>query len=382
MVTERFRITIRQLRHLLICGFSALLSVKLMDYSMLRGGFDFINNHVAIFIAGAAITFCKKKRRNRYFNIFYFMLSMIVVSTFARKESEFYLTNIFAIIGISTFYNMDKDEYRCSVYGIVMGMLPFLLSWLRTFLTYETYLGNRGPLCFTVIGLLLATILLEKNRAYAFAVVGFNAILCLVGSSRTSMLCNIGCIFLMVLDMWRGKLTLKKFVTIFLSSVAVIIGFSLVQDAVIELLANKWRSVQGKISLLSNRELMWIAVLSNLKAWGYPSTYVLRQFNLLNIHNAYIQSYVSFGVIVGVLYIVWSIVILAKAIKIRNSRAGAALLLPLIGITVISMFESTFILDEGYPLLGICVVLLSGQIDHFAPLTCKKGRKGTLHVQS
>lgn len=373
-------VPLRQIRHLFIFGFCALLSLKLMDFSMLRGQFDFINNHVAIFIVGIAIAFFKKARSYRVNSIFFFMLVMMIVSTFARKESEFYLTNTLGIFGIAFFYNMDKEEYRCSVYGIFVGAIPFLFSWLKSFLMYREYLGNRGPLCFSVVGFLLITVLLERKRSYAFAVAIFNMILCLVGSSRTSMLCNIGCVFLIALDMWRGKLTFKKIVTIFLSVIVAMVGFSLAQDAIVELLSSKWKSSQGSISLLSNRELMWIAVLSDIKTWGYPSNFLQDQFSLGNIHNAYIQSYVSFGVIVGVLYVSWAVMILVKGIKNKNSRNGVALLIPMIAITVVSMFESTFILEAGYPLLGICVVLLSGQIDRLSPIPQKKGRKGIMHV--
>lgn len=349
-----------------------------MDYSMLRGSLDFIGNYVAIFSVGIAIAFCKKNHAHRADSLFFLMLFMMIISTFARKEKALYLSNVMTIFGIAPFYNMDKDEYRCAVYGIVVGAIPSLLSWLKSFIIFRNYLGNRGPLCFSVIGFLLITVLLEKKRVYAFAIAIFNAILCLLGSSRTSMLCNIGCICLMLLDMWRGKLTIKKSIMIFLSVIAVMVGFSLAQDAIADLLTSKWGAGQRQISLLSNRELIWIAVLSNLKTWGYSSTYVQMQFQLGNVHNAYIQSYVSFGVIVGVLYVIWSVMILIKGIKNKNSKNGIALLIPIIAITVVSMFESTFILDTAYPLLGICVVMLSGQIDHLNLTSRKSKGRGTV----
>lgn len=356
------RIKLSTLKLCLIGLCSFLIAFKLLDDTLLYDNFKYINNYVVIFISCLIILFCKSKQKNKHTSIFILLLLSIIISTFIRGESEYYISNCITIIALYIIYSLNDKEYVSAVYGIVLAVLPYISDWLLTFIKTGAYLGNRGPIHFTVIGFLLVTVLFRsKNRKkIVFFLLSFNIIVSFLGSSRTSLLCNCGCLFLAILTYLQGRLTVKKLFRIFIIGIGVSTILVYLQNKIADLMINKWNNNQ--ISMISGREKMWMNAFTNFKMWGFSSDYTQILYGVGNIHNGYVQAFISFGVITGVLYVIWTMSIFVLGFKHRKNRDMQCMLLAYLPVTVLSMFESTFIMEKGYPLLGICTVLICGQI--------------------
>lgn len=134
------------------------------------------------------------------------------------------------------------------------------------------------------------------------------------------------------------------------------------QDRIIELFFNKW---SGQTTIFTGRSMMWIDVLTDIRWWGFERDYIPLKYGLDNIHNGYLQAYTSFGVIAGILYILLTITTLLKGLRTRKNYDIQGLMIVFLPFIALSFFESTFIMDTGYPFWVYALQLFLGKYTAF-----------------
>ena len=132
------------------------------------------------------------------------------------------------------------------------------------------------------------------------------------------------------------------------------------QSDIVSFLFNKW-GIASENNLTSGRTDMWMDVLSDLRLFGYGSDYSLKRYGVQNIHNGYIQAYVSYGLFVGIIYIVWKLTYTIDLVVLNKNKKIANLLVVIIPLLFFNTFESMFLLDLSYPYMGFLDMLLMGR---------------------
>lgn len=344
-----------------------ILIYKLISDSLLWIFLAPVNSKVFCFICFGILFFIYHIRKGRiqfkkiynYF-IINLLLAALLVSISLRQDS-FWITDLCLLLALIMIIRLDYDFYEIFAFASSLAVFPFILRWLLSMVRVGEYLGNRGPIHFTTVALLLVSIMYIRNFhwKWQFITLGAAIFIDFIGQSRTYMVICLIALLLLTYFNFKGKITAKKLGFLFLLIIFSVFFMINFQNQIMELFINKWSE---QTTIFTGRSMMWIDVLSEFHFLGYKEGYIEKKYLLGNVHNAFIQAYVSYGIIVGALYCLLIIRVIIKCIKYRENKRMQGLIIAFIPITIAAFFESNFIIEQEYVYLGICNALLIGQI--------------------
>lgn len=297
------------------------------------------------------------KKKNVVVTLWLIIVALVII---IRQDSK-WIGNELLLIALFFVFYASGALYDVFVCAAGAAMLPYLFRWVVFAVTVGTYQGNRGPIHFTTVTMLLVALMFAKGVKWKwqYLTLGIVAILDFVGQSRTYLVTCAMAMAILTYCNFRGKFTRKKLVTIGIFMVIGLIGMIKLQDAFVELFTNKW---SGQESIITGRSMMWVALLKQVSWIGFEENYILNTFGLSNVHNAILQAYCSNGIIVCALYIALLVSAAYKCVKHRKSKEMQQLMIVFLPVTVAGFFESNYFLDPDYLFLGICNAFLVGQI--------------------
>lgn len=354
-------------RNLIIFSLFLILDYKLIADGLSREFMTFINGKTlscicAIIIIG--VSSIKKGNlviaQNRKRNIDCLLIILTIV-IFIRHDT-FWIQELCMIVALVIIFDLSFETFTIFIYASCFAVAPFVIRWILALLDNVGYLGNRGPIYFTTIAILLASLMYIKdvNWKWQYLVLLVAVVLDFVGQSRTYLIVCAIAFCILTFYNFKGVFTIKKLLLLLLGVTAVVFIAIKLQDQIIELFTNKW---SGQTTIFTGRSMMWLDVLSEFKWIGYEEGYIQNKYLLGNVHNAFIQSYVSYGIIVAFLYIILVVNSIIKCIKYREDRMIQGLTAIFIPVTIGAFFESNFILENEYLFLGICNAFVIGQIN-------------------
>lgn len=355
------KISVVTLKNICIFLTSFLMFFKLFDYSLLYHNLDFISYETVMFLNSIVIILFSGASIQKKATLFYLLLIILLIATFARGEAEYFAQNCMLIFSLFIIFNLKKSSCYAVILSAAVAIIPYFLRWLLAMVRLGNYLGNRGPLHFAAVGLLGLIFLYQKKfkPLWQYLLMIVLIFITFIGQSRTSLVACCVSVGLMVFLQFQGKFTLKKMITLAFFGVLGVGVLFYLQDRIIELFFNKW---SGQTTIFTGRSMMWIDVLTDIRWWGFERDYIPLKYGLDNIHNGYLQAYTSFGVIAGILYILLTITTLLKGLRTRKNYDIQGLMIVFLPFIALSFFESTFIMDTGYPFLGVCTTIILGQI--------------------
>lgn len=339
-----------------------ILNYKLMADGLRQESMMFIDAKVLCCVCTIALAYINGFRRTAQREYLYFDCVMLILCVIvALRRDSFWIQDFCMILALANVVRFNFDQFSAFVWTSVAAIIPFFLRWLLAMIRVGGYLGNRGPIHFTtVIILVVAWMYIERIKPmwqYIGLIVA--ATLDFLGNSRTYLIVCAIAFLLVTYYNFAGKLTPKKLAIAFLGIVAASMVAIKLQDKFVKLFTNKW---SGQTTIFTGRSMMWIDVLSEFKWLGYPENYIQNTYLLGNVHNGFIQSYVSYGAVFAVMYILLILLTIAKCIKNRKNITIQGFTIVFIPVTVAAFFESNFILETEYLYLGVCNAVLIGQI--------------------
>ncbi len=361
----------------IVFDFFFFLSVVLatfmyLDVTLQINYLNFSSYHYVIFfIAVAVIISGYMIKNNKSILLIIFSISVAICMLFFKKEPEYISQTFLMIFSVLIFYSINEKTFKMMIVSFAVAALPFFIRWFKIAVIEGRYIGNRNPLNLSIMLALLIYINYEskgKKKLINYIIIFGAILICLIGESRTSILAwCLGFMLMLYFDVHK-KLTKKKLILLFIAVIIALALLNIYQDAIIKILINKWGSsiTAEKFFTFSGRTIIWADVLNNIEFWGLPMDYVVNKFGLANIHNGYIQSYVSFGVVPGLVYIFWNLIIIKHMINHRRNPKMQPLIIVFVPLLVINFFESIFILEFEYSLLGIIYAMLAGQISRIS----------------
>lgn len=351
------------MRKIMIFFILFILIYKLIADSLLWDFLPFLDGKIFSFFCFIILFFVYYMKdgqihlKKSYINIeVTIFLSVLAIAILFRQDS-FWITDLCMLVALIIIFESDFNVFELFACASSLAICPFFLRWLLAVFRVGEYMGNRGPIHFTTIALLLVAIMFIKNFhwKWQFIVLSLAILIDFVGQSRTYMVVCVLALFLLTYFNFKGKLTTKKIALLFIIILFIAIFMIKFQNQIVELFTNKWT---GQTTIFTGRSMMWIDVLSEFHFWGYEEGYIQNKYMLGNVHNAFIQSYVSYGLVVGILYILLIIELLIKCIKMRKNKTIQGLIIAFVPITIAAFFESNFILEQEYVYLGICNAFL------------------------
>lgn len=366
-------------KHILIRKFKIKISIKkclyflflvLMNYKIIADGlieesFDFVDAKVWCCICVLAVRCIGGfKNLGKYSNkyLYFDCMMLVLCAVVALRSDSFFMRDFCMILALTNIIRFNDCQFSFFVWTSLVAILPGFLRWFLVMIHVGGFLGNRGPIHFTTVIILIVAWMHIKNikPKWQYSCLIIATVLDFWGNSRTYLIACSVAFLLLTFYTFKGKLTIKKLLTILGGIIIATIVIINLQDKIMDLFTNKWGGQQTTI--FTGRSMMWIDVFSRFKWIGYPENYIQDKYSLGNVHNAFIQAYVSYGVIFAIMYIILIILAIKKCINNRNNIIIQGLSIAFIPVTIAAFFESNFIMESGYVYLGVCNAVLIGQI--------------------
>ena len=357
-----------------------ILYSAIIGMSFFVTGFVSLNKEIFLIIIALMLALIIKTE-----SISKLLVSILIfacISSIVRQDNII-MTCLYSV-SIGIFSCLKKDYFKKHIIVSFIAFLPFGIGYMVRFIkTGGDFLGNRWPIFICVITIMIIAYLYQKRTVVLPLIIiqiVFVGILAILGS-RTAMITMLMSCAITVFWYYRKKTTLAKFLLFIIAMIAMVIFFVDQLNNILQVIFMKWEINQfssQSFFQFSGRTLMWEDVLKNFKFWGLGEEYTLLKFNVLNIHNSYMQAFVSHGLLTAIFYIFWhlnSIKLIRKNIDSYEVQGYAIFLIPMF---IFSLLESTYIMDPGYPFLGLCIAVFQGQLYSFESIK----NKDELNVQS
>lgn len=358
---------------------SAILMYIIYDHSQMKAFPPYLYRYAAFFIGLVLVISgrCENKKRALLTIV---MLVCFMTSTIVHFESEL-VSELCLIFAIALFFLTKEEFFDDFVIGACISFLPFLYIYIRNVIVRHYTPTNHAAIGIAITGFLLVSFLYRKGVRFTIL---FFIEICLtalnvVFGSRTSLVAGVvGFDILAYYYMKNNKKSNKTILLSMIGIVAVVVGVFVFYDQIYAILFLKWghHSYEGNGNIFvqtmkaSTRMAMWKEVFRSFSLFGFPSNYVLQTFGYNNVHNGYIQAYVSYGLISGVVYLTWIISVIITGIKSHQDRFIQGHLLFLFPVLVFGILESNFILDPEYQFIGLELLMTCGQL-------CIRNRNGS-----
>ncbi|WP_303813675.1 O-antigen ligase [Selenomonas ruminantium] len=308
--------------------------------------------------------------KNNMFILLYIIASIAV--TLIRNDSET-IDNILMAYALLIVFQYKENTIKNFIIISSLVITPFIIVKLPSAIGGE-YLGNRTAIAITTIGLLIEWYLyVNKSRMMWQCTTLIICILFdLLLQSRTYLIATCISLIMLLIFRFKERLTMSRFLgcVFFVTSMIFIIMMS--YQNIIELFTNKWGGRQETIFV--GRSMMWIDVTSQFTWLGFVPNYTLNNWGLANVHNGFLQAYVSFGFLVFCLYVLLNLYAIYRCICLRKDEYIQGLMLVYIPVTIAAFFESNFIFELTYPFMGVVNAIYIGQILNYKNNSILKSR--------
>lgn len=319
----------------------------LVDYMKAQSGISILILFTILLCALLfTYSFAKFNKDNKVLNIFIVLSCIIEILRFYtyKDPNELLLVLLLSLIYLLIF-NLRVRYQRivliCTALAIFMTSIR---SFRAMFAGNTTFAGNRVGIMISYFWCTLL-VLLYQNRFLKYSVILLGLIQIMFTQSRTSLLAFcIACIFVFV-DEYKGKLSLRKLVSLIICLIVVTIVLYLNANTLTKLIYGKWSTDNSSSSSLKTRLLFWRDIFSHRTFIGLQPNYMMKKYGVSNCHNGLIQAYLQSGIIGFIGYIICQVVILRDAFM-SNSSCKYLIIFSF----VLSIFESNFWFDQTYPL--------------------------------
>lgn len=307
-------------------------------------------------IAGVLVLLIGEKTHKYSITVF-FLIIVCLVSIFIKNETDYLLLDLSLVVAAYLLSFSGIKVFKAYAYASVITFIPFIIIYSQWYLSGRLSVFNRGALHLTTLVLLLiSTLYISKVKPWIYyTLLLFAFIFDFICLSRTSSIAIvIAFVIVFMLDIqserveskyikWGGLLL--AFVILFLVFNSTIMGFIF--------------KASSSVNFTAGRSFIWARLASNASTFGlnradFKSLLGL-EYN--NAHNSYIQAGAVYGTIAFVIYIIWSLQALFSCIKNRKDLEIQGLIISIIPFVFISIFESNFIFDSVYPVMGFAVLL-------------------------
>lgn len=342
---------------------------KYYDFSLVNNRYEIIDYHILTFVS-ASILFFAGNTFKRYGGLVWpLLMTFFVISIMAKKDDSMFVQNLLMCLSLFLLFYLKKRLYNYFVIAACIVIVPFIIMYLNNIIFGGMSPGNRGSLHITVCGLLLISaaypLYYRRNKIF----LAFYSFLIVSGALFASRTCVITILISLLLYVYFYEKELafsKRHTNKLKYAMAALVIIMLFYNTIVDFLFNKWGSntQHSFVSTVteSTREVMWEDISNTFTLWGFKSDYMLTQFGYGNAHNGFIQTYVSFGIICAIGYVIWCLFVLHKSIRRWKSKDMQGLILFFIPMLFFTMFESACIMDYVYPFIGLSVVIVGGQI--------------------
>lgn len=306
--------------------------------------------------------------KNNKFLILFIIVSICV--SVLRNDSETIDNILLAYILLIVFQYKENTIKNFTIASFVV-IIPFMIERFPSFINGE-YLGNRAAITITTVWLLVEWYLYitRSKIMWQFLVLIICIIVDFLLQSRTYLIAACISLAMLLYFQFKEKLTLNRLLGIVFLAVSVFIMLTIYSQNAIDLFTNKWGGRQSTIFI--GRSMMWIDVTSQFTWLGFAPDYTMDNWGLANVHNGFLQAYVSFGFLVFGLYTLLNLYAIYKCIKLRGDVYIQSLMLVYIPVTVAAFFESNFIFELTYPFMGVVNAIYIGQIVNYKGLRINK----------
>lgn len=360
--------------YLKLCGWRMHLIDAVAFFLGILVGFVFIYNElilinvdwnvlaIVMLVVGTILVLGKGTNCSPPSLLYTVLLLTIAIMSFIVNETNAALPTLFLLYGLLVVFYLKETVFSAFIIGNIVSVLYFFVRVIPDFFQTGTFLGNRWPLHSTIVGFFVIYLLNETKakRVWVYSLFMILMLSDFLLASRTALLsCCIAFTLQFIVD-FAGKITKKKFYMMLILICAIFAIVLINFESIFTLLFNKWGS-NGFLGTVSSRSLMWLDVLSDIHLTGYGADYSLKKYGLVNIHNGYIQAYVSYGMIAGLLYLVWKFTYMTSLFRLHKQPQVKNILIVLIPMMIWNMFESIFLLDPGYPYFGLLDAMLMGR---------------------
>lgn len=291
--------------------------------------------------------------------IFLFIITSIGI-TLLRNDSET-IDNILLAYTLLIVFQYEENTIKNFAIVSFLVIIPFIIAKLPSAISGE-YLGNRMAITVTTVGLLVEWYLyvVRSKAVWQFMVLLMCIVFDFILQSRTYLVATGISLIMLLYFQFKEKLTLKRFFGIFFLIVSLILAVAISSQNITDLFTNKWGGRQSTIFI--GRSMMWIDVTNQFTWLGFAPNYTMDNWGLANVHNGFLQAYVSFGFLLFCLYVLLNLYTIYRCFSFRKDVYIQSLMLVYIPVTVAAFFESNFFFDMSYPFLGIVNAIYIGQI--------------------
>lgn len=296
-------------------------------------------------------------RTHEYNSLFVLFIIACVASIIVKHESEYYLLDLSLVIGALFLSRSKQDVLRIYALACSVGFLPFVYIYIQWYLTGRLGIFNRGALHLTTLVLVLVTCLyLSNNKSrlcYILLLIGF--IFDFICFSRTSAIAIVIAFIIMFAFDVKGERVNTRFVKWAVLLLLSVVVFLIYNDTIMGFIFK----VSSAVDFTAGRTFIWKRLMDHITYFGLDRPmfrlYLGSEYN--NAHNSYVQVAAVYGGVSAVIYALWTLQTIIACAKNWKDKEMQALIISIIPFFFISFFESNFVFDSIYPVLGFTVLL-------------------------